>query len=273
MQPMPSQPAPLIPQPPALPSTTPFPQAQAPASSLIQPISWPTEEVVLGENVVPKDVAVAALQGKYINLGKFAMSPAINQDQETLTMRNDKLSLVSKLIPRNISSFEDWLLAWTNYEELLCRYLPQSSNIQAKSASYRRFIQKQVDSYQWQAVYTFDTKYRVGLSSTHSFDFDKIDLTLFVSTLTPLSLRSDLKKCFRCSAIDHKASACPFRTGSKMEKNEKKERPEARPEEQICFNFNKGKCTWQKCRRKHVCERCRGPKPSSACDCKEGGSA
>ena len=262
------QQAPLPIPPPAYPAEGHI--RDAPIS--IQPVlRLPTEDVVLGENIVPKEVAIEAIQGRYVNLGKFAMIAAINQEHDTFTIRNDKFTKISKLTARSIASFDDWLLAWTNYEELLCRYLPPSANILAKSAAYRRFMQKSVATFQWQAVYTFDTSFRVGLSKSHSFDFDKIDMQLYGTTLTPLTLRTDLKACYRCGAISHLANSCPFRVGSPVETPEKKNATEGKPA--ICRNFNRGYCTWSRCTRQHICEHCSSPKPASVCDCRQGASA
>ena len=78
------------------------------------------EDVVMGNAVVPKDVANKALNGNYIDLSKMliAHSPA---DHETFAVKDGRLSVTKRQgVP--INSYNRWLRAWCNFEELLVAY-------------------------------------------------------------------------------------------------------------------------------------------------------
>jgi hypothetical protein len=177
----------------------------------------PTADVVLGDAVVPKEIAVSAIQ------------------------------------------------AWSNFEELLMRYLPPALDFYSKAAKYRRFIHTCQEKYSWQSVYTYDTKFRTGLAQSNSFNYDECDIRLFALTFDALALRKDVSRCFRCQSLEHRALECPFVEGAEVEKKAK-----TTTSAEICNNFNSGRCTFPRCKRRHACKHCNGPKPALTCGCKAG---
>ena len=247
------------------------PPGQEALAGLPPGVTPPTETVVMGECVIPKDIAVSAIQGNYVNLGQFAMVPDPTQESDTLTFSNNKLTIKSKLTPKTLSTYDDWCTAFTNYEDLLCTYLPREMNVAHKLREYRRYIHGLQVSYLWPYVRTYDSRFRVKLSKTRSFNFDTDDFRIFGMIFTPEAVRTDIKRCFRCHAPDHQAQQCTFQEGPKVEKAEKTEKDRKRKESQVCFNFNLGKCKSARCPRKHICRYCKGPKPASTCECKGSG--
>ena len=239
--------------------------------SQVRPASpqWelPMEDVVIGDCVIPREVAVSALQGHYADLSKFVMSPnpACEQDKISISRNGKHLTVTNKLAPKSIHNYQMWTMAWANYEELLMRYLPYTFNIYSKCAEYKRLIHIWQAKYKWPAVFVYDTKFRVNLSKSKSFGFDFFDGRLFSTVFDPTTIRSDAPRCFRCQSIEHHINDCPFQKEPKEEKGKETKK------DQICFNFNRNKCTSSECPRRHVCRNCQGPKPASTCGCRAAG--
>ena len=217
------------------------------------------EDVVMGNAVVPKDVANKALNGNYIDLSKMliAHSPA---DHETFAVKDGRLSVTKRQgVP--INSYNRWLRAWCNLEELLVTYHPGGKNIYTACCEYRRFIQECQEAHTWQAVYSYDTSHRTDLSKTGSFNFNQVNVRYFVTTMNSGTLRKDATRCYRCQTIGHTVKECPFPEGRETAQTPQNRRTE------VCNNFNLGRCYYPKCTRLHLCQHCRGPKPASTCAC------
>jgi hypothetical protein len=161
----------------------------------------PAADIVLGDAVVPKEIAATAIQGNYVNLANFLMQLNPIVEQDTITLRNGKLSISSKLSTKSITTYQLWLAAWSNFEELLMQYLPPELNFYSKAAKYRRFIHTCQEKYSWQSVYTYDTKFRTGLAKSNSFAYDECDIRLFALTFDALALRKDVSHCFHCQSL------------------------------------------------------------------------
>ena len=74
----------------------------------------PARDIVLGKSLVPHDVAMSALQGKYINIAHFASMPLFVDEQD---YEFDIQSMQWKTPLPAISKYEEWLVAWYAYEE------------------------------------------------------------------------------------------------------------------------------------------------------------
>jgi hypothetical protein len=143
-----------------------------------------TSDLVLGDAVVPHDVASAALQGTSVDLSKFLIKPHIVTEQNTFALKNGKLPVNRKMAGRPIHTYQVWLSAWANYEELLVRYLPASLDIYRRCNEYRRFIHACQEKYLWSAVYNYDMKICTLLAESHSVAFDSINMKCYALALT-----------------------------------------------------------------------------------------
>ena len=233
----------------------------------IAPPTQPSSDIVFGNAVVPRDVAASALQGTYADLSKFLIVPDPVAEQETLTLRNGKLSINKKMAGRPINSYQQWLSAWANYEELLIRYLPSEYDLYRRCNEYRRFIHACQMKFVWPAVHSYDIHFRMVLAESRSIAFDTMDVKIYAMTFDPDQLRKDVPRCYRCKSFDHRVTECPFPQAPALEKAEKTEKADKRKNE-ICFNFNAGRCSFTKCPRQHVCKHCKGPSPAISCACK-----
>ena len=201
-----------------------------------------------------------------MELSKFLIIPNPGSEQETVTVRNNKITVTSKLTGTPITSYELWLSAWANYEEVLMRYLPPEYDVYRRCNAYRRFIHEAQKNYKWPAVYLYDTKFRRSLAESRSLAFDGLDLKSYALVLNSSQLRDDIKRCHRCDGIGHFAKSCPFPESAQVEKKEKKVKKEKTAE--VCNNFNAGRCNNPFCTRLHVCKHCHGSSPATTCGCR-----
>lgn len=220
-----------------------------------------TDDVVIGGAIIPKDTANQALQGAYVDLGKFLIIPSPATEQDVVSVRDGKLAIRGKMSSRPITSYHIWTKAWTNYEEFLLTYHLQGTQLYPAFASYRRVIQQAQETHRFAAVYAYDTQFRVELGRKRSFAFDVLDVQRYLLCLNATTIRTDAQKCYRCQTIGHSAKECTFPEGPSTQTGATKE---------ICNNFNDKYCNYKGCQRQHICRHCKGPRPASQCGCKGG---
>ena len=163
------------------------------------------EDVVIGESVIPSDVASSAVRGNFANLSYFVPQPWHFGEEE---YEFDVTTMTMKPILPAIASYDEWLVAWYAYEELLVQYCAEP-DMYAKCCSYRRLIHKCQQTYIWPAVYSFDIQFRTQLSKAHSLDFENVHLPTFYHTMNAATIRKDL--CDTCSQVHNSSNECPFR--------------------------------------------------------------
>jgi hypothetical protein len=218
-------------------------------------------KVIVGGAVISRKVVESAKRGEYIVLGDFLPAPETQlstnyQELEASVAINGTLELKPKRNRKVVDSFYTWLTAFNNFEELLVDHKP---DIYASMVAYRRFIQQCDKKYLWSAVQAYDCRFRADLSRSNSFEYQTVDIRLFSEIFDAGSLKNG-RKCFRCKSFDHIATNCPFQEGQALEKMEK-----TMFSKEVCFKFNEDNCSFQACRRAHVCRQCRGPHPQSRC--------
>ena len=235
------------------------------------PPTLPPGDIVVGTAILCNATAVSALAGNYADLTLFTDHQPT--DQDTFALKNGKLTVSNKRTGRVILSYQVWLKAWANYEELLVTMHPLGSVCYRSCIEYRRFIHDNQFLHNWPAVYSYDTAFRRELSKHRSFQFQHFDVRCFVSTLNASSLRKDVHRCFRCQSVGHNIQACPFPEGTSLGKTPASEKNTEDRKSQICHNFNAGKCTFARCVRQHICKSCKGAKPFIYCQCNKDTSS
>ncbi len=81
--------------------------------------------------------------------------PRVKTEKSSLTGSGDTKRKVT------IESFDQWLEAWSAYEEKLIAAKPDRY---IELAHYRSIIQKANRKFQWAAVYDYDVQFRMSLS-------------------------------------------------------------------------------------------------------------
>ena len=216
----------------------------------------------------------SAKSGEFCNLSDFA--PVLEPSSVTeTTIVDGELVFRPKRTAKSIDSFLLWSMAWAAYEGILVADAPSRY---ANLAAYRCFIQVCAAKYWWTAVYAYDVRNRACKSMNKSFDFQVIDMDIYVTALDPTTARSSVKQCSRCRSIWHNVKDCPFppecevatstRQASQASSSSGQQRSrngQRGMSGQICFNWNAGRCTFNPCQRLHVCEKCGGPDPLPRC--------
>ena len=232
-----------------------------------------TKQIALefGGNITEKS-SKSAINGEFANLSDFL--PAITQsvtEMETMVSTGGSICVRPRRPQRAIDSFHMWLTSWSNYESLILSNRP---TLYSKFAHYRSFIQSCDSKYVWHAVYAYDCRFRARLANNKSWDFQKSDTDIYITTFDATTVKRNLKQCFRCKSLDHAIAECPFPAPASLEENKKKtsyNNQTTRRDRWVhqgkegCHNFQIGRCTDINCRRAHVCKSCRGPEPFNKC--------
>jgi hypothetical protein len=226
-----------------------------------------------GAKVSPRTIAHAK-HGEYVNLADFA--PCLEPSLVTETSIVDgELVFKPKRSVKSIDSFLLWSMSWRTYEELL---VCDNPSLYPSMCTYRIFIQTCAAKYWWPAVYSYDVRNRSKHAMDRSFNFDSIDHNIYVTTMDSTTVRQNVRNCARCKSIWHVIKDCPFSEDGSVAASPRQATTSARPQanaarivrspdvgNQICFNWNAGRCNVNPCPRRHVCETCGGPDPKPRC--------
>ena len=223
---------------------------------------------------VSQRVVNQAKNGEFINLGDFAPCLEPSLTTETSIVEGELVFKPKRTI-KSMDSFLLWSLAWRSYEELLVQYNP---SLYPGLCAYRIFVQTCAAKHWWPSVYSYDVRNRAKHSMTNSFDFHHLDNDIYVTTFDATTIKPNVKQCSRCKSIWHTAKDCPFseegalaqtpRTPTNQGQQNQSSRKQANASQQsnqVCFNWNAGRCTDNRCVRRHVCERCGGREPLPRC--------
>ena len=235
---------------------------------------------------VNKKTLAAAKNREFSNLADFVPSTEpCSTLESSIDERSGNLVFKSKSARRSIDNFLMWSSAWCAYESLIMEVDP---SMYAVCTNYRLFVQRKEALHTWSAVSTYDIRHRIKLSITKSWAFDTADSELHMDVFSTETLRPNPKSCFRCKSLDHMVRDCFLPEDvsvSKSGQNSRKNRSTDSsfssfshqvqsampsngvysPSNQVCRDFNLGRCTRNPCVRKHVCTGCGGPNPLYRC--------
>ncbi len=214
----------------------------------------------------------AALEGDFVDLADFlppigASNNVSNLDLECFLDNESKsVSYRPKKYTRKINSHDTWSQAWVAYEKLLVSHF--GASVHEYLADYRATILDYSKKYMWSAVAVYDFRHRSRLATqvtlSERLNFSIIFNDLSNTILDTTAIRQNATRCQRCKAYDHMVRDCPFSEGWKGGQNQSKTQTKNETQE-ICYNFNRDKCSGDRCKRKHICRHCRGPLPYTKC--------
>jgi hypothetical protein len=233
---------------------------------------------------VSKKVTVSAKNREFVNLEDFVPSTEPNSNLEsTLDEKMGKLIFKSKHSKRTVDNLLMWTTAWCAYESLIMEVDPSMYPI---LTNYRLYIQRKEALHTWPAVTAYDQRFRVKLSITRSWQFDKVDNEIHMDVFSSETLRPNPKACFRCRSLDHMIKDCFLSEDvSEVKKGTRRQTQSNNtdssfnfkgssahpangvynPSNQVCRDFNLGRCFRSPCQRKHVCTGCGGSEPLFRC--------
>ena len=231
-----------------------------------------------GINISDK-TALTALRGEYIRLDEFLTQYNfdINDEEYKSVVDNEgNVTVKPKKRKRVINSFARWEEAYTNYERLMVYY--GGYEMYDQMVRYRVYIASVNRKYKWQAVAMYDARHRLDLAHRNSCQFAHLNSDLANTIFDSTAIKPNAPRCPRCSAYDHvEVAECPFPPRAAAAATKK---PQfsfgglGATATEICNNFNEGRCKWnEKCRRIHMCIRCKGPHPARDCTKAAGATA
>lgn len=242
----------------------PVPEAAAVAPpAIVPPASMP---------LLSEKLQKSALLGEFVNLSDFLPHNDIYHVEQSDPDSDSGRKAQKHRKP--IDNFDLWLTAWNNYEALLVAHKPE---MYSRALTHRQLIQKCNNKYMWQAVYTYDMRFRAKLAATRSLEFNTIDTDLFVTILDSTAVKQNVQRCYRCKSYDHTVHECPFPPEYPVAKETKAPKAKWNQKstssiekwfhngQEICNNWQQGRCTFPSCKRAHVCKGCRGDEPFYKC--------
>ena len=96
------------------------------------------EDILTGTDIIPREVAAAAVTGAYADLSCFAISASPVSDGERLTLKDGQIIVSACNSGKQISCYIVWLKAWLNYEELLLHQHPAGLSLHRELAAHRQ---------------------------------------------------------------------------------------------------------------------------------------
>ena len=176
--------------------------------SSLHPIPLPGKKCTFP--FISKTLQEKACQGEYIHLGDF--SPSLScytiSDSSAIIAQCDNSGVITfNRSRKSISSFHEWLSAWTWYEKVLVNH---NCALYNDLSMYKELIHNASRKFLWSAVTIYDQKFRAQLAQTKSFSFGQVDHDLYVATFTHSAVNPRTPRCFRCQSMEHKVAECPF---------------------------------------------------------------
>jgi hypothetical protein len=202
-----------------------------------------TTSLPLGVPGTPNDVyttsklLTTALSGEYVNLCQFIdHDNDIQMPEYEPALSNEldgNMSFKLKKSNKCIDNFTTWMTAWNKYESLIMQHRPQ---LYHHCMEYRQFIQNCNAKFIWPAVCSYDMQHRKKLSKTRTFAFNVVDTSLYITTFDITTVKANPKQCFRCKALDHMVSLCPFPALAAEKKKKIPQTPRNAPSSTLSFD-------------------------------------
>ena len=224
---------------------------------------------VQAQGVAAKSIE-AALDGEYCEMSDF-LSPIgasnhVTPNLECIMDDDNRVLYRTKRHTRKITNIDLWCQAWALYEKLLIGVF--GVELHSVMSDYRQFIMEANRKYIWSAVATYDFRHRSLISSRSTLsgrlDFSSPSQDLLVTILDATAVKPNAMRCNKCKVYDHMAAGCPF-PESNFKTQEKSKVQNTQIQNEICNNFNRDRCSNERCRRIHKCKQCRGVLPLSKC--------
>ena len=205
------------------------------------------------------------LSGEFTNTEIFLSGNYTQGTEETryeTFLEQGQLVVKPKRSRRKIYDVLTWLEGYNEYERVMAEY--HGLSVYSVMCTYKNIVIDWSRKYSWQYIQSFDVANRSKKSGI-SIDFSDYDLVLFTSTFHAGTVKSSVTNtgntggvhCYKCGRPDHIRSNCPFRDGPGNQGASTRPSGRSQTEKQeVCYNFNRLKCSYKWCSRAHVCTGC-----------------
>ena len=227
-------------------------------------------DIIIADCIVAKEVANKAVNAQYVNLSLLLVKDDY-EEEDHLSINKGSLK-VSKRRGKPIDTYDRWIEAMLNYEQILTTF-STDSQLNGKLAAYRRYIHGLQVKFIWPKVSEYDQKFRTELARCRSFEFNAEHIMNFTQVFDAMSLKvqnrennrdtaalgTSVRRCHRCNSTNHFVKKCPFQAQAASA-------AQVMPTgQEVCYNYNDGHCSYRLCKRRHACIICGGQHPKQWC--------
>ena len=220
---------------------------------------------------IPSKFAAAAAGGEFVDFNELLYCIELGSGEEPpvhVHLADDQqLALSRKPRKRPISSFEEWVKCFTVYANTLCAHQPTRG---PDMLGYLFVIASSLQEFTLPAVLAYDVAFRRKAALLKLSPWGHIDPLLYSRAFTGPGKAKANATCPLCLGVGHSAPECYLYTDGPARKARGTPAGPRRPapsHQQICINFNRGRCLRNDCPRRHVCSvpGCGGPHASLRC--------
>ena len=204
---------------------------------------------------VPIKLKEKIWEGKFVDLSLLLKSAReLEIEMETsgeLVFKNGRMTVQKTTSSSPLYDISSWTSAFLVYMSIVLEKQPNKSQELLK---YMRDIRLASNRSQFPSCWVkYDEQYRLKKANNPSSSWGVIDSELWLICMS--SNQKDnptphTKQWDKPSGSSYNLSLPPFRSPG---------------QNKVCFAFNKGKCTFPKCKYQHSCANCSGQHPASNC--------
>ncbi len=240
--------------------------ASAPGATIVHAPGLPALKKPVMQNI---------LEGQFIDFTE--LSPAKGRTKavagelegQVLLLQASDLIQAKRVTP----DLGTWLQCYALYSAvMLTKYPNRAVSLMMYAATVAKLSQK----FRWPSWVVYNNSFRQEAAESGKTDWGKIDGSLHAQCFLGMALSSE-GWCSLCKSLEHVTRSCPaMRHPRKHERSPPSSRFPASKQfkeaASICGNFNRnnGECRFMpKCNYRHICRKCHGPHPVSACQRKD----
>ena len=233
----------------------------------------------VGEGIapVPKKVADRILRWDFVEMGEllpeFGLSASNEQSSTSLTRRSRKVTEIST-----------WTMCFATFVGILG---PANPAAVPELMAYLRTITRASQDFEGLAWERYDAAYRRQAAASKNRSWSRVDTSLYALCFSG-GKASRGERCELCLAATHTTKQCALQgnpdpeLGSRIKAVEsilvamaqrpgQRGMPTTNVPDNTCRLWNRGNCTFPRCRFRHTCSTCGGDHPMVHCQRFAGG--
>ena len=226
------------------------------------------DRIFIGDGLptVPKRVYNRMVAWEFVDLAELRPQGAFEvlqqeSDQQKLLVLPAHGFQVSKAKRKPIKELNTWIQCFAVYIGVMAGKHPSAV---PEMLAYMLTIMKAAREYEDPTWILYDLAYRDKAAATKNRTWSQIDVGLYNQIFTGRARQ--LKLCKHCNSTSHATDE--YTEASRKtpaEENAGGSRPAKVTKSDVCFLFNKGRCTFQMCKFRHMCSICSGRHAAISC--------
>ena len=162
-----------------------------------------------------------------------------------------------------VTDILSWLEAFGRLASVLCSKYPEKA---AEFWAYQSSILRAVKNFEGPARVAYDRQYRREALARRDLNWSACNPRLYNEAFTGRA--KTIPRCQHCLSNTHGSQAYPANPDPAAPWQPSLRPPTADSQDErqeICRNYNDGKCKYQRCKYAHICKECFYPHPWTAC--------